>query len=199
MNGDVGGQRLMTSNSVELELKHGESTVTVQVTLYCLDQFALPPTRQSSLSFNFGSEGDSDFKENEPVRKLAQCLEGLTESHAWKDIAVWFVSSDYVDKTYADVRTDLIHKTTAALGPQIDVALQGPIVSILKAKYPNLSDDRITAAIDTYRQTRLEAKIDSQAGALADQTLLGFRNRGSGMLDSCGYDTAKLAFFTTAP
>lgn len=194
-NADAGGQRLMTATSVTLALTDEAPSATADVEVYCLDQFALMPSTDSVLSLDMQTQ-DSETEEANPVRKLAQCLEDSEAGHGPRQMAIWLQAGGYLDQDYANVRRQLRESYRTTIGAQAKEKL-ADFAAQLRQDMPELSEDRIDAAVERYRVGKLDAQVDKAAESQAQKDLDAFVNDARPALERCDSGVSERTFFTT--
>jgi hypothetical protein len=193
-----GDQRLAVARTVTVRLAKGQSEASVALETYCLDQFALQPTPTTALSFSPPSDG-TIVEETEPLRKLIACLDGSTQPHDARQFAVWMVSQNYLDLSYAQARDRIREAYRQVLEDQARTALNGAVRDQVAAALPGASSADIDAAVTRIGGQRLAGKLDARAERMTAADLKGFLGGGAQALESCGYQTQVLEFFKDAP
>ncbi len=197
-SGNPGEQRLLTARAVAVVLDDATPTATVEVEVYCLDQFALTPTLSSPLSLP--SDDGTDSEETEPVRKLAQCLENGSASYAARQFAIWMSAGKFVEQERTVVRERLAETYRSTLRTQAEGKLQA-LAETLREQMPYLSSAQLDAAVERYRRGRYEQEIEQTALQQADRDLQAFDGEARSALAQCrdGLDTQPFYAGGSAP
>lgn len=191
-SGNPGEQRLMTARTVAVVLDDTTPTATVEVEVYCLDQFALTPTLGSPLSLP--SDDGTETEETEPVRKLAQCLEDGSASYAARQFAIWMSAGKFVEQDRAVVRERLAEAYRSTLRTQAEGKLQA-LAETLHEQMPYLSSSQLDAAVERYRRERFEQEIEQTALQQADRDLQAFDGEARSALAQCRDDLDTQPFY----
>ena len=191
-SGNPGEQRLLTTRTVALVLDDATPTATVEVEVYCLDQFALTPTLSSPLSLP--NDDGTDSEETEPVRKLAQCLENGSASYAARQFAIWMSAGKFVEQERTVVRERLAEAYRSTLRTQAEGKLQ-VLAETLGEQMPYLSAAQLDAAVERYRRGRFEQEIEQTALQQADRDLQAFDGEARSALAQCRDDLDTQPFY----
>ena len=95
VSNDGGTQNMMVARTVALDFD-APGSQSIQVEVYCVNRWRFAPTQSSGFSVTMPGEAD-------PVRRMVQCLETKTGSHAAKQTAVWMVSDDLKSMTFDEI------------------------------------------------------------------------------------------------
>lgn len=201
-NNDRDGQWLITARPVTVRLSQGTPQFTQEVETYCLHQFDDPPTAKSDLSIAAQSAmsiiggGGVVEEEMEPLRKLASCMAGRTDSRQDRELAVWLLADDRASKSYSDVRDELRRQYQSQGAAKMRTDLEGDIRESLRRQFPGLSEERLGQELEYYRENTLEKRIAREAEEKTDEELRGFV-RVRPILEQCGSKPGEMRFFRT--
>ncbi len=191
-SGNPGEQRLLTARTVAVVLDDATPAATVEVEVYCLDQFALTPTLSSPLSLP--TDDGTESEETEPVRKLAQCLEEGSASHAARQFAIWMSVGKFVEQDRTVVRERLAEAYRSTLRTQAEGKLQA-LAETLRKRMPYLSSAQLDAAVERYRRERFEQEVERTALQQADRDLQAFDGEARSALAQCRDDLDTQPFY----
>ena len=193
-SGNPGEQRLLTARTVAVVLDDATPTATVDVEVYCLDQFALTPTAASPLSLP--TDDGADSEETEPLRKLAQCLEGGSASYGARQFAVWMSAGKFLEHDRTAVRERLTESYRSTLRTQAEDKLQ-ELAENLRTQMPYLSAAQLDAAVERYRREKFEQDIEQTAQQQADRDLQAFDGEARSALAQCQEDLDMQPFYAS--
>jgi hypothetical protein len=197
-SGDPGEQRLMTALPVSVQLDDASPSATVEVEVYCLDQFAKIPTAVSALSLPAYGESQVEYEETEPLRKLAQCLAGTGASARARQYAVWMVGNRDAERGRDAVRERLVQGYRADLQAEGEARLQA-LAEKLRRDMAHLAPDRIEAAIDRYRRQHLDADIERTAREQAQRDIDAYDGEAREVLRQCRDDLDAQPYYAGGP
>jgi hypothetical protein len=204
-NRDAGGQSLLTGKPVVIRLGVGEKHATQTVETYCLNQFALPPTLNSALevpklvSGRRLISGDYSREELEPWRKLVDCLARQREDRGDRQLVIWMFADNLTGKSYKEVASLLRRKYEEQFDTQVRSEFRNEHLGKLREKWPNLDEQRLREEVAYYERNTLKRRIAEQAKKETETKLRRFVTSARPLLDRCGYNTADMQFFRTAP
>jgi|GEM_PF-4234417 len=200
LNADPGSQLLMVARPVTVALSADTPTVTADFETYCVNQFALEPTVNSSLTFTFNSaSSDTSGVETEPIRKLAMDLAdsgqfAYGESRNARQMALWMIAGGYQNMTRAAVYEKLLQGFRRTVEQQmtagLDLARKNPGKTM-----PNLPEAEFEAALQRYRTRGWEEDRNAEAERLAKQALNDFVSNGTQVLKFHDPDIGDKPFF----
>lgn len=199
-NRDPDGQRLMTAAGVVVTLQPDETSKSVTVEVYCLDQFALRPTAQTGLALAFAETGEGDViesAETEPVRKLDECLEGKEFSHKERQVAVWIVAGGYLDQDYSTVMERLFEAQRQISQAQADKHFS-EFAQRTRQQLRNFPANRVEQRIDHYRTEVMPGQVEQHARDETEKLLVRFRDSRF-TLSPCVENPGDKKFFQTVP
>jgi hypothetical protein len=191
-NTSQGGQRLITAVPMTLHISSGDRSAAGTVDVYCIDQFGRPPTSSSHLVLAAPLGGD------DPLASLAQCLHDKSTPDV-AQMAVWLISGNYLDRSYADTRTALITSYETSIREQLSYTIPDGVPPELQQAAPDVSPGVLAAKLAEFRANKLPALIQRTATGRADADLSAMTENAAGALNDCGHDTSHSAFVTTAP
>ena len=188
-------QRLMLAKPVLVDLDDDSPEATRTVATYCIDEFRTAPEEGVALALGpgEGSAGGGGYTvEDEPLHKLADCLDGMDLPASDKQLAVWAVSEHLIDMPIKQA-VETIEKGLAAKMTQERQAQLEAKREDIKARHH--LDDATISEIFAGELKKGQADLEGVAKDKADQQVLTFVTNDQKAMSACGYPVATLQLF----
>src|SRR5947209_1752504 len=152
---------------------------SIDLEVYCINRFLDAPTAQSSFVVTRGG------RELDPVRRLAACLEGKSDDHYARQLAIWMTSDHFIEMTDDQVREKLLNHA-------VDLMTSDQGIKELSRAIPNLSEDQLREIRDTpeFRKVVVDA-----AAKEIEKEVDAYKTKARGLLEQCNFDLSTSKFF----
>lgn len=189
------GQRLVLAHAVIVHIPKELPSQTLAIEVYCLDPFKAPPPPAAPLSLSAGAGAAP----SDPVAKLIGCLRGDDGSHRDRQTAVWLVEAKLLDQDFAQARTSAKAMLREEMDRELAETFRVGLPARLRASHPGIRQSEIDREVARFTPAKVAGRLDAEAERLAGKTLSQLKLNVAPLLGKCGYDTAKLRLFQTAP
>lgn len=185
-------QRLIVAAPVRVELSDEREEVMQLVSTFCIDEFL--PTPPEGVPVSLAPQGGfTGTEETEPLHKLANCLANLDLPYADKQLAVWAVAGNLMEKR----RDEAVEFVASGLAERMAVERRNQLEARkpeLMAKAPNLGAARIDQLIEAELEEG-EAELRDVAQRKAQEQVDNFIDHDRWAMQECGYRVATLPLF----
>lgn len=192
-----GSQLVITAKPAVISFSASNSLVTQSVEIYCVNQFRRPPTTATRLSLTPSSENTGYTEETEPVRKLANCMSNAPQSQSARQLALWLVSENLLDKSYGTVREQFRTSYRRVIAEEL-AEKSNQAREAVRAALPDISHSEIEAALAEYRQTEQAEDIEAEVERRLKSVLDGYATAAAEVLKMCDRSAADSQFLRTA-
>ena len=186
-------QRLIVANTVAFALSEQQPETTQTVETFCIDEFLSIPPQGVAVSLSPPTGGYVSTEETEPLHKLVTCLASEDLPQSDKQLAVWAVSENLMDKS----RDEAIDIISRGLAERMGVERREQLVARkpeLMQKAPNLSSERIDQLIEAELADGA-SELQSAADRKAQEQVANFVDHDKYAMQKCGYPVATLQIF----
>jgi hypothetical protein len=184
---NVNGRRLITATPVNVVLSNDTPSVAVLVPTYRINEFAATPSDGEALEFAGATA------ETEPLRKLSDCMKTSSLPVADKQLIVWTVAQDLLQKTPDEALEFLTDKISRRMVDDRGRGLQNNKPEMF-AKAPLLTGQHINELIEKEIEDGM-SEFNASAAAQAKKQLDSLSDDDQDMLASCGYLTEDMPLF----
>lgn len=203
LNRTPNSQHLVTATTIFFTITTSSPNQAKMVDLYCLDEFALPPTKGMELALSTAGTAGTGTDETDPIRKLIDCMSGIQDiPPAYKQNTLWLVAGNYLNQSKTAARQALTEKLRPTAVSQVAHAFDdGDALQYaaeqLRKEHPELelTPERVARAVAAYQSARSAAHAEAAIEALVDKELADFFSHAPQILDKCGYNTQQLQLF----
>ena len=191
---ESGAQRLIVAGETRLALAAGEASQSVDVSTFCIDEFAPPPQISAPMALAAPDPSvDIRVEEREPLHKLAACLTDEAASDGDKQLAVWAVSGKMMGRS----RGEALRNLTEGLAREMLTERR----SQLEAKRDEMrkvGPDLTEAQLDQLIAAEIKDGMDDLRRLAADKAseqLDSFVAHDQALMSRCGYDAGQQRIF----
>ena len=189
-----GAQRLMVASDTRLVLAAGQSFESVDVSTFCIDEFAPPPPISAPMALAAPDPSvEIRVEEREPLHKLAECLTDEDASDGDKQLAVWAVSGKMLGRS----RTQALSALTEGLTRQMLVERRRQLEA-KRGDARKLAPDLSEAQLDQIFEAEIKDGMDDLRKVAADKAseqLDSFVTHDKDLMARCGWDASQQRIF----
>jgi hypothetical protein len=207
--GVVTYQRLMTARTTVVHFGGGDSTMTVNLPVYCLDQFAEPPPQDSQGALQ-GDSADEDDAAMADARKLALCIDAddprsppgssADAKYDAQQQFIWVLKGSYQNMTYSDAKTAMRDHYFNEMAAEFPGMHSAGMDAAVGRNAPNLDADQIQDAENKFSEEDRTTATNAKADEVANNVLSYVVSRdGMAWLNSCGIDVSTAQLFQSPP
>jgi hypothetical protein len=175
--GGPGTQRMMVARGVEVQLAAGV-TQTVRVETYCINRWLDVPGEQADMALEYEPPDPND-----PLVKLAKCLEAKSIQHRERQVAMWVVS----DNLWNLSRTELIGRLQDEMTKKVDSLDDQGLIRLVRDRLSAAEAEQLAEIIRAQGGSAVRQALKEAAGEIAAKEVPSYI-AAEGLLKDCGMD-----------
>jgi hypothetical protein len=181
-------QHLATAYSTTMSLREGDDAETAWMPVYCLEQYRLAPTLDTSISLEPMSLDDSRNVPSE-LGRLIDCLSKSDLPEVQRQQAVWLVAEEHLHRSRVELHNSLYAKNLEILTRMDLKEMQDKVLDLVRLAHPTASEDDQQSEATLYMSARKANElIERKASERTERDFDRLLSLGRPALRTCGYD-----------